>query len=160
MAHLSNTFPAAPRPAPPIHRASASPPTRRTSAASPLRRCTFSDKFFKDVQSCGVIDSILAFAQSKQNKELKKTDGAKKVRQGTRRPGHHRRARAVPGTPPRARGRPEQPPAPGTPPRARAAPSTLLETLCRRHPASAATRLRRHLPLPLIASTGAPLLPP
>jgi len=43
-------------------------------------KCAPSDKFFKDVQSCGVIDSILAFAQSKQNKELKKTDGAKKAR--------------------------------------------------------------------------------
>ena len=31
-------------------------------------KCTFSDKFFKDVLNCGVLESILMFAQNKQNK--------------------------------------------------------------------------------------------
>ena len=43
-------------------------------------KCSFSDKFFKDVLNCGVLESILTFAQNKQNKDLKKTDGAKKAR--------------------------------------------------------------------------------
>ena len=46
----------------------------------PLRRCAFTDKFFKSVLDCGVLESILAFAQNKQSKDLKKTDGAKKQR--------------------------------------------------------------------------------
>ena len=43
-------------------------------------KCAFDDKFFKSVSNCGVLESILAFAQSKQSKELKKTDGTKKQR--------------------------------------------------------------------------------
>lgn len=43
-------------------------------------KCALSDKFFKDTLNCGVLESILAFAQNKQNKDLKKTDGAKKAR--------------------------------------------------------------------------------
>ena len=34
-------------------------------------KCVLSDKFFKDVLNCGVLESVLDFAQSKQNKELK-----------------------------------------------------------------------------------------
>ena len=37
-------------------------------------------QFFKDVLNCGVLEAILAFAQSKQSKDLKKTDGTKKAR--------------------------------------------------------------------------------
>ena len=43
-------------------------------------KCTFSDKFYKDVLNCGVLESVLSFAQSKQSKDLKKTDGTKKTR--------------------------------------------------------------------------------
>ena len=43
-------------------------------------RCQPSDKFFKDALNCGVLESILSFAQSKQSKDLKKTDGTKKSR--------------------------------------------------------------------------------
>ena len=43
-------------------------------------KCNFSDKFFKDVLNCGVLEAILSFAQSKQSKDLKKTDGTKKAR--------------------------------------------------------------------------------
>jgi len=43
-------------------------------------KCAMGDKFFKDTLNCGVLESILAFAQNKQNKDLKKTDGAKKAR--------------------------------------------------------------------------------
>ena len=31
------------------------------------------DKFFKDVLGCGIMESIVEFAQTKANKELKKT---------------------------------------------------------------------------------------
>ncbi|EOD22469.1 hypothetical protein EMIHUDRAFT_458166 [Emiliania huxleyi CCMP1516] len=43
-------------------------------------KCQPSDKFFKDALNCGVLESILSFAQSKQSKDLKKTDGTKKSR--------------------------------------------------------------------------------
>lgn len=43
-------------------------------------KCSPSDKFFKEALSCGVLESILSFAQSKQSKDLKKTDGSKKAR--------------------------------------------------------------------------------
>ena len=31
-------------------------------------KCTLSDKFFKDTLNCGVLESILLFAQNKQSK--------------------------------------------------------------------------------------------
>ena len=43
-------------------------------------KCELSNKFMDAVGKSGVADSILAFANFKQNKELKKTDGAKRSR--------------------------------------------------------------------------------
>lgn len=69
------------------------PPTPQTKENMTLKasafgsKCVPSDKFFKEALSCGVLESILSFAQSKQSKDLKKTDGSKKVRAQRRRPG-------------------------------------------------------------------------
>ena len=43
-------------------------------------KCAPSDKFLKESLNCGVLESVMAFAQSKQSKDLKKTDGSKKQR--------------------------------------------------------------------------------
>ena len=63
-------------------------------------KCALSDKFFKDVLNCGVLESVLDFAQSKQNKELKKTDGAKKARRRPPPPPAATRPRLPPAAPP------------------------------------------------------------
>ena len=55
---------------------------RATSFGS---KCELSDKFIKKVADSGVADGVLSFATFKQNKEMKKTDGAKRQRiTGTR----------------------------------------------------------------------------
>jgi len=43
-------------------------------------KCPLSDKFLKGMLDCGILESILTFAQSKQNKDMKKTDGKAKGR--------------------------------------------------------------------------------
>lgn len=50
---------------------------RATSFGS---KCELSDKFIKKVADSGVADGVLSFATFKQNKEMKKTDGAKRQR--------------------------------------------------------------------------------
>ena len=54
--------------------------TLTLKAASFGSKCELSTKFIDNVGKSGVADSILAFASFKQNKELKKTDGAKRSR--------------------------------------------------------------------------------
>jgi hypothetical protein len=43
-------------------------------------KCELSKKFMDKVGDCGVTEHVLSFANYKQNKEMKKTDGAKKTR--------------------------------------------------------------------------------
>jgi len=50
---------------------------RATSFGS---KCELSDKFIKKVADSGVADGVLSFATFKQNKDMKKTDGAKRQR--------------------------------------------------------------------------------
>ncbi len=50
---------------------------RATSFGS---KCELSEKFIKKVADSGVADGVLSFATFKQNKDMKKTDGAKRQR--------------------------------------------------------------------------------
>lgn len=43
-------------------------------------KCDLSSQFVDKVAKCGVVDAILSFANFKNNKELKKSDGAKRQR--------------------------------------------------------------------------------
>jgi hypothetical protein len=43
-------------------------------------KCELPEPFLKKVAGCGIVDSILNFANFKANKELKKGDGAKRAR--------------------------------------------------------------------------------
>jgi hypothetical protein len=44
-------------------------------------KCDLSDpKFLKRLEACGITDAVAAFATFKSEKELKKTDGAKRQR--------------------------------------------------------------------------------
>jgi DNA topoisomerase II len=54
--------------------------TLTLKAASFGSKCELSSKFIDSVGKIGVSEHILAFANFKQNKELKKTDGAKRSR--------------------------------------------------------------------------------
>ncbi|MCO5587675.1 hypothetical protein L7F22_041626 [Adiantum nelumboides] len=51
--------------------------TRQSSFGS---KCELSQDFMKKVAKCGVVESILSWADFKQSKELKKNDGAKRQR--------------------------------------------------------------------------------
>eukprot|EP00250_Pteridium_aquilinum_P019523 c24465_g1_i1 orf=369-4922(-) len=51
--------------------------TRQSSFGS---KCELSPEFMKKVAKCGVVESILTWADFKQSKELKKNDGAKRQR--------------------------------------------------------------------------------
>ena len=53
--------------------------TLRTSSFG--SKCDVSDaKFLKKLEACGIMDLVNAFATFKNEKELKKTDGAKRQR--------------------------------------------------------------------------------
>jgi hypothetical protein len=54
--------------------------TLTLKASSFGSKCELSSKFIDSIGKSGVTDSILAFASFKQNKELAKTDGAKRSR--------------------------------------------------------------------------------
>jgi DNA topoisomerase-2 len=54
--------------------------TLSLKASSFGSKCELSTKFMDAIGKSGVSESILAFANFKQNKELKKTDGAKRSR--------------------------------------------------------------------------------
>lgn len=43
-------------------------------------KCELPQLFIDRIAKCGIVDSILQFATFKNNKELKKSDGAKKLR--------------------------------------------------------------------------------
>lgn len=54
--------------------------TLTLKAASFGSKCALPPLFIDRVGKCGVMDSIVAFATFKQDRELKKTDGAKRSR--------------------------------------------------------------------------------
>jgi len=59
------------------------PQTKETltiKASSFGSKCELSSQFMDKVAKCGVMDNILSFAAFKNQKELKKSDGAKRSR--------------------------------------------------------------------------------